>query len=142
MFGWFRKSEDEFGRSGSWARVRLEHLEREPACIACGRRKDLVVHHIEPYHLRPELELDPQNLATLCGDPCHIVHGHFMNFKNINPAVRSDCKRYRSRMRNGSVEACETVLLAADTTPDPHTKQAVVSVQGECIDDADEERLK
>lgn len=104
MFRWLRKTLEEYGRSGAWPRVRREHLVREPACAACGRAKDLEVHHIQPYHEHPELELHDGtngldgNLITLCADPCHLVHGHLLNFKRSNPHVREDAARYRQRM--------------------------------------------
>jgi hypothetical protein len=100
MFGWLRRTADDlFGRSGAWPRVRREHLEREPCCIACGRSKTLEVHHVVPYHEDPGLELDPGNLVTLCADPCHLVHGHLLNWKLSNPHVREDAGRYRERIR-------------------------------------------
>jgi 5-methylcytosine-specific restriction endonuclease McrA len=100
LFAWLRqRTEDLFGRSGSWARVRREHLEQEPSCAACGRSRELEVHHVVPYHERPELELDPTNLITLCADPCHIVHGHLMNWKKSNPDVREDAMRYSEKVR-------------------------------------------
>lgn len=98
----FGRAPDEYGRSGAWPRVRRQHLEREPACAACGRTGDLEVHHIVPYHERPELELDPANLITLCGDPCHLVHGHLLNWRRSNPHVREDAERYRQRMREAT----------------------------------------
>lgn len=99
MFGWLRRQTEElFGRSGAWPRVRREHLEREPACVACGRSKDLEVHHIQPYHETPELELDDGNLVTLCADPCHLVFGHLLNYKRANPFVREDAAKYRQRL--------------------------------------------
>ena len=105
MFGWIRKQADDlFGRSGAWARVRREHLAREPECAACGRSKDLEVHHILPYHEHPELELDDGtngldgNLITLCADPCHFVHGHLMGWSRSNPDVRDDAARYRNKV--------------------------------------------
>lgn len=98
MFGWFRRQPDEVGRSGSWPRVRREHLGRQPSCIACGRSKSVEVHHVVPYHERPDLELDAANLVTLCAEPCHIVHGHLMNWARINPSVREDCAAYRAKM--------------------------------------------
>lgn len=98
MFGWLRRTVDDYGRAGAWPRVRREHLEREPACAACGRSKDLEVHHIKPYHEHPERELDPTNLVTLCADPCHLVFGHLLDFRRrSNPHVREDAKRYRER---------------------------------------------
>lgn len=103
MFGWLRRTTDElFGRSGSWARVRCEHLEREPACIACGRTTDIEVHHVKSYHDHPELELDPANLVSLCADPCHLVHGHLMSWRRINETVREDCARYIAKLRSAN----------------------------------------
>lgn len=78
--------------------MRREHLEKEPCCAACGRKKALEVHHIVPYHENPELELDPTNLITLCADPCHLVWGHLMSFKRVNPSVRADCEKYRAKI--------------------------------------------
>ena len=101
MFGWlFGRREDEFGRSGAWPRVRREHLEANPECIACGRKKSLEVHHVVPYHKRPDLELDRSNLVSLCGDHCHFVFGHLMNWKRANPDVAEDCRAYRQKIRN------------------------------------------
>lgn len=106
MFGWLRRRIEDYGRSGVWKSVRQRHLEREPACAACGRAKDLEVHHIKPYHLHPELELDDGtngldgNLITLCADPCHFVFGHLLNYRTrANPHVREDAARYLERMR-------------------------------------------
>jgi hypothetical protein len=104
MLGWLRRQTDDlFGRSGAWARVRREHLEREPACAACGRRKDLEVHHVTPYREAPELELVDANLISLCADPCHFVHGHLMSWRRSNPHVREDCERYRKRLESANV---------------------------------------
>lgn len=104
MFGWIRRQFQEYGRSRDWPRVRGEHLQREPLCVACGRSRDLEVHHIKPYHLHPELELDAENLITLCADPCHFVFGHLLNYRRANPMVREDANRYRERMRENGVK--------------------------------------
>lgn len=90
---------DLYGRSGAWPRVRAEHLRREPVCAACGRSKDLEVHHIRPYSTHPELELDDGNLITLCRDPCHFYLAHLMNWSHSNPSIREDAARYRERIR-------------------------------------------
>jgi 5-methylcytosine-specific restriction endonuclease McrA len=86
-------------RSPKWPSVRKTHLENNNTCSACGRSKNLEVHHIKPVHLFPELELDADNLITLCADPCHIVFGHFMNFKKWNPSVVSDTSEYLDKSR-------------------------------------------
>lgn len=98
---WFsRRGDREFGakRSSRWRKVRAEHLLRQPVCQACGRNKSLEVHHIKPFHSHPSLELDPDNLVTLCGDPCHIVHGHLMSWRRINETVEADCESYRAKI--------------------------------------------
>lgn len=102
MFSWLRRTAtDLFGapRSSRWPRVRREHLSREPACIACGRTTDVEVHHVVPFRERPELELDPANLVTLCADPCHLVFGHLLDYRRrANPHVRQDSAAYRRRI--------------------------------------------
>jgi len=102
MFGWLRnKTTELFGgtpRSSKWPKVRAEAVRRTPYCIACGRSKDLEAHHIRPFHLHPELELDLENICVLCADPCHIVHGHLMDWKRFNPTVLEDCRRYRQNL--------------------------------------------
>jgi hypothetical protein len=65
-------------RSPKWPRVRTEFL-RGKRCECCGRTDNLTAHHIKPFHLFPELELDPPNLIALCeGGPwnCHFLCGH------------------------------------------------------------------
>lgn len=107
MFGWIRRRLGWFGRSGRWPTVRLRHLDREPVCQACGRNKDLEVHHVLPFATYPEHELDPANLITLCASPCHLVFGHLMNYQRYNPMVRHDAAIYRQRMLTCGVEAAE-----------------------------------
>jgi 5-methylcytosine-specific restriction endonuclease McrA len=105
MFGWLlNRRPDDYGapRSGQWPRVRREHLSRQPECQACGRTKEMEVHHIRPFHDNPALELDPQNLITLCADPCHIVHGHLMSWLRSNKSVVEDCAAYRKKLAEAS----------------------------------------
>ena len=61
-------SSREFGskRSSKWPKVRKDYLKLNPECAACGGKTSLNVHHILPYHIRPDLELEPSNLLTLC----------------------------------------------------------------------------
>src|SRR3989442_7647586 len=79
-------------RSPQWARVAHEHLLREPACVACGYKgKHLQVHHIKPFHLHPHLELDPDNLITLCqarGREHHLLLGHLDAWDSFNEHIR------------------------------------------------------
>lgn len=84
-------------RSPKWSQVRSQHLEKQPCCAACGRSSKLEVHHIEPVHINPERELDPSNLITLCSNPCHIVFGHFIDWKSWNKDVIEDCSVYHNK---------------------------------------------
>lgn len=79
-------------RSDKWPKTRAAHLKNFPACAVCGGRKKVEVHHIRPFHLHPELELDSSNLITLCendddGVNCHLFFGHLGNFKSFNVDV-------------------------------------------------------
>ena len=95
MFGWFKRTLQDFGRSSRWPAVRKRHLERFPTCAVCGASENLEVHHIVPVgHAKrigkPELELDPLNLITLCGPPkdCHWWLGHACDDRTWRPDVR------------------------------------------------------
>lgn len=85
-------------RSPQWQRVRKEHLLREPACAVCGHKgRKLQVHHIKPFHLHPQLELDPRNLITLCevrGREHHLLLGHLNTWESYNEHIRDDAKRF------------------------------------------------
>jgi hypothetical protein len=85
-------------RASQWRAVRAAHLLKEPACMACGRTGNLDVHHIIPVSFSPALECDPQNLITLCGSPCHITFGHFMNYHCYNTDVRKMAAEYRKAL--------------------------------------------
>jgi 5-methylcytosine-specific restriction enzyme A len=98
-------------RSPQWPSVRAEHLKVHGECAACGQKDKLQVHHILPFHVHPEKELDPSNLITLCVDGvghtnCHLMFGHAGNFKCHNENVAEDAKRFRDMLsgRQCSVE--------------------------------------
>lgn len=86
-------------RSSSWSKVRKEHLKKQPCCAACGKTDKLEVHHILPVHKYPELELQPDNLITLCADPCHIMFGHLKYWKSWNVDVVRDCDIYYNKLK-------------------------------------------
>ncbi len=92
----FRHATKDIGlpvkRSSAWPKVEKEHLASNPACAICNSTTRLNVHHKMPFHLKPELELDPNNLITLCMSTreCHLLIGHGDNFKAYNPNVEQD----------------------------------------------------
>lgn len=85
-------------RSPQWPRVEHEHRLREPACAVCGYKgKHIQVHHIKPFHLHPHLELDPNNLITLCcakGRDHHLLLGHLDSWHSYNEQVRVDARHF------------------------------------------------
>ena len=90
-------------RNAKWPSVRKEHLKKHSKCACCGGKKKLEVHHVKPFHLHPELELDPTNLITLCenkgdGINCHLLIGHLGNFKSLNVSVRDDARTWNIKI--------------------------------------------
>jgi len=76
-------------RSSAWRGTRKRFIELNSTCAACGGTSFLNVHHKEPYHLEPKLELEPSNLITLCMGKfeCHLMLGHGDDFKAYNRDV-------------------------------------------------------
>ena len=92
-------------RSSHWPTVRKQHLQRHPTCELCGGSAKLEVHHKRPFHLHPELELDPANLITLCeagkdGVNCHLLFGHLGSFKSFNVSVDTDVQTWHEKIVN------------------------------------------
>lgn len=85
-------------RSPKWDDVRNMHLALHGECAACGSTEELQVHHVEPFHLHPDLELKLENLITLCMSDfdCHLEIGHGGSFRAYNPNVVADAARFRS----------------------------------------------
>ena len=92
-------------RSPKWTTVRRKFLKKYPCCEVCGTTQNLNVHHIKPYHLYPELELDESNLITLCenykkGIHCHLLVGHLGDYKKINQDCVKDAQFWNSKLKD------------------------------------------
>ncbi len=91
-------------RSSEWVQVRTDYVRKHPRCEACGSTANLNVHHVVPFHQRPDLELVEDNLITLCREH-HFRIGHDPDGKGpmkpswllSNPNVRSDAEAWKSR---------------------------------------------
>lgn len=85
-------------RSPKWNSVQKDFLSKHPTCALCGDNKKLNVHHKKPFHLYPELELDENNLITLCmGDKeCHLLIGHGDNFSFFCPDIELYVEEYKT----------------------------------------------
>jgi len=89
-------------RSSKWRKVRKYHIQSNPVCAICGNTKTLEVHHIVPFHIDPKLELNPENLITLCDHKnrsCHRLIGHMSNWKNVNPFIVEDVQYLNNRIK-------------------------------------------
>jgi len=90
-------------RSSKWEKIRATHLERFPYCAICGRKTKVQVHHVVPFHIAPDLELEPKNLRTLCenkkhGITCHLLVGHVGNYRKANPSIDVDIATWRLKL--------------------------------------------
>ena len=90
----------ESNRSPEWPNIRKQHLAKQPYCQACGSKNNLEVHHIEPFHVNPSRELDPNNLITLCGKNCHFIFGHLMDYSSWNVNVIEDSEVYLDKVKS------------------------------------------
>lgn len=94
---------DDKARSDKWEAFAKKCKAAHPYCAYCGGTAKLQAHHIAPFHLHPELELDESNVIILCElpDSDHHLHiGHLGNFKSEgNPHVREDCARHEADLR-------------------------------------------
>jgi len=90
-------------RSSKWSTVRKAHLEKHPTCAVCDKKSSLLnplqVHHCQPFHKFPELELESSNLITLCPDH-HLFIGHLMSFKSWNENVKADADYWNREIKS------------------------------------------
>ena len=91
-------------RSSKWSKVRKKHLAENPKCFICEGTTSLEVHHIIPFQLAPEFELESSNLLTLCerkkyGINCHLLVGHLGNYRRINPHVLEDASLWNRKIK-------------------------------------------
>ena len=92
-------------RSKGWSTLRDDFLAENGKCFICGSRSNLEVHHIKDVSNFPELELDENNLMTLCdgsdrfeGLSCHRIFGHFGCWRRTNYQLPEVAKIMRQGM--------------------------------------------
>lgn len=96
-------------RNPEWRKVRKKFIAKNPRCMVCDGVKKLEVHHVLPFHMFPDQELNESNLMTLCdGDPklgiqsCHQLFGHLGRWTSFNPNAVEDAKIWRKRLEKES----------------------------------------
>lgn len=73
-------------RSSKWPKFLHDFLKSHPLCIGCGRKAE-TGHHVKPFHLFPEDELDPNNIVAV-DVPCHFVLCHAEDWRLTVENVR------------------------------------------------------
>jgi len=93
IVNWFFNNPPDYGvpRNPKWEYIRNQYVMRNPTCKACNTIFNIEVHHIKPFHLYPELELDTTNFISLCRNH-HFKVGHFSNWLTFNPNVIAQAK--------------------------------------------------
>jgi 5-methylcytosine-specific restriction protein A len=86
-------------RSPKWRKLEGEFSKIHKDCKFCGSKKKLQVHHMKPFHLYPELELEVSNLIMLCLR-CHLLFGHLGNFRSYNPEIEVDSEVWSHKITN------------------------------------------
>lgn len=103
ILSWFGHSEyarlGGSARSPKWRAVRNAFIKAHPHCAVCGGDTDLDIHHCIPFSVNPMLELDENNLLTLC-TPHHLLVGHLMSYRSYNASVRSDASEWKLKIFN------------------------------------------
>jgi 5-methylcytosine-specific restriction enzyme A len=90
-------------RSGHWPQLEKETLEAHPFCAASGGEIHLQVHHIKPFHIHPDLELEPKNLIVLAAGPTANFHfwlGHLGNWHSFNPHVIEQAAHFLKQVKH------------------------------------------
>jgi hypothetical protein len=104
-----RKMKDYFYESRTWNELRYQALRRDKfTCMSCGADRNdhikLHVDHIKPRSKYPELELDLDNLQTLCSD-CNLGKG--AKFQDDLRLIQKECiLKLRSMWTSEFYEIC------------------------------------
>lgn len=91
-------------RSPDWPEARDSYLEENNRCFVCGSKKNLEVHHIIPFHIAPDLELNKNNFIVLCESRkykaliCHLLIGHLGNYRRFNFSVVEDALEWHHKL--------------------------------------------
>lgn len=85
-------------RSGLWPHVRDQFLKDNPTCSVCNTTKDLAVHHQVPFSRDKSLELNVNNLITLC-TVHHFWQGHLGSWRSFNSNVVIDARILHDKIK-------------------------------------------
>jgi hypothetical protein len=110
-FGLVVPKKPKLQRMQGWAKIRKEHLQRQPVCQICGTKVRLAVHHIVPIWVRPDLEGLTTNMITLCENSktifCHFTFGHLGKWKRWNEDIEADAITFAEKIKTAEEKATE-----------------------------------
>ena len=95
-----RESERTLGaaRSSGWREFREKHIK--DFCELCLKKGiPLELHHVLPFHLYENLELDHTNVVTGCR-PCHLKFYHLGSFRSFNETIKQDIEIISNKIKN------------------------------------------
>lgn len=99
-------SERHTSRSPQWPALRDRWIAGR-CCAVCGANKFVEAHHIIPFEIAPEKELDEANLVPLCSDDhgcdCHLLFGHLGSFLCYNPDILKDIGYMQLRINQRNI---------------------------------------
>ena len=92
-------------RSDKWPAFKKTFAKTHPQiCTVCGSKVKVELHHIAPFHLNQDKELDPNNVIWLCESEkylnCHLWYGHLGSFKSWNVDVATDAPLWNKKFLN------------------------------------------
>jgi 5-methylcytosine-specific restriction endonuclease McrA len=109
---------NKHNRSDQWPRLRKSFLIANDKCVFCGLKDINIIqaHHIMPFCLYPTLELNKDNLITICGtesDACHRDFGHPLGTQSYNPDIKKHAKFLKENGLSRYEEVKEMAKLSA-----------------------------
>ena len=88
-------------RASDWPQFRKIHIKN--ACEFCGTKgtvlSPLELHHVLPFHLYENLELDHTNVVTGCRS-CHLKFYHLGSFRSFNEQIKDHIKLFANLIKN------------------------------------------
>ncbi len=111
-------------RSPQWSEVRNAFIKANPTCAVCGCKgtllKPLNAHHLQSFATRPDLELSPENLCTVCRVH-HLWFCHLGAWASLNEDAQIDTKVWGKKIaRRPKWNGKGWVYLPLETTATPN----------------------
>jgi len=101
LFERFHERQRAFGipRSSKWPEVEKAFRKLHPRCEVCGTDKDINIHHLKSFATHPELELDFDNLWTVCRIH-HFWLCHLGSWASLDENAKADCLALADKIKH------------------------------------------